>query len=82
MLIGCPREIKNQEYRVGLTPESAKELVKHDHEVWIESGAGIGIGATDEQYETAGAKIVDGPRPIFAPPCSPIRPAPPTSATC
>ncbi|OYX09302.1 MAG: hypothetical protein B7Z08_05780, partial [Sphingomonadales bacterium 32-68-7] len=43
MLIGCPREIKNQEYRVGLTPESAKELVKHGHAVWIESGAGLGI---------------------------------------
>ena len=35
MLIGCPREIKNQEYRVGLTPESAKELTNHGHEVWI-----------------------------------------------
>ena len=42
MLIGCPREIKNQEYRVGLTPETAKELVKHGHEVWIERGADLG----------------------------------------
>jgi len=58
MLIGCPREIKNQEYRVGLTPESAKELVRHGHEVWIESGAGLGIGATDDQYRAAGAEIV------------------------
>jgi len=58
MLIGCPREIKNQEYRVGLTPESAKELVRHGHEVWIESGAGVGIGADDAQYEAAGAEIV------------------------
>jgi alanine dehydrogenase len=66
MLIGCPREIKNQEYRVGLTPESAKELVKHGHEVWIESGAGLGIGATDAQYRAAGAEIVDGPGTIFA----------------
>jgi alanine dehydrogenase len=66
MLIGCPREIKNQEYRVGLTPESAKELVKHGHEVWIESGAGLGIGATDAQYRAAGAEIVDGPETIFA----------------
>jgi alanine dehydrogenase len=65
MLIGCPREIKNQEYRVGLTPESAKELVKHGHQVWIESGAGIGIGATDEQYRDAGARIVEGPEEIF-----------------
>src|SRR6187431_2793483 len=66
MLIGCPREIKNQEFRVGLTPESAKELHKHGHEVWIESGAGLGIGATDEQYRAAGAEIVDGPEKIFA----------------
>ena len=50
MLIGCPREIKNQEFRVGLTPESAKELTRHGHAVWIESGAGMGIGADDAQY--------------------------------
>ena len=56
MLIGCPREIKNQEYRVGLTPESAKELVRHGHTVWIESGAGLGIGADDGQYRSAGAR--------------------------
>ncbi|MEO6388212.1 MAG: alanine dehydrogenase [Croceibacterium sp.] len=66
MLIGCPREIKNQEYRVGLTPESAKELHKHGHQVWIESGAGLGIGATDDQYRAAGAEIVSGPEKIFA----------------
>ncbi len=66
MLIGCPREIKNQEYRVGLTPESAKELVKHGHEVWIESGAGAGIGADDAQYRGAGARIVESPESIFA----------------
>ena len=66
MLIGCPREIKNQEFRVGLTPESAKELVKHGHAVWIESGAGMGIGADDAQYRAAGAKIVEGPKEIFA----------------
>ncbi|RIV89748.1 alanine dehydrogenase [Aurantiacibacter xanthus] len=66
MRIGCPREIKNREYRVGLTPESAKELASHGHEVWIESGAGEGIGAHDAQYVAAGAKIVAGPEPIFA----------------
>jgi alanine dehydrogenase len=66
MLIGCPREIKNQEYRVGLTPESAKELHRHGHEVWIETGAGLGIGATDDQYGAAGAKIVEGPEAIFS----------------
>jgi alanine dehydrogenase len=66
MLIGSPREIKNREYRVGLTPESAKELHRHGHPVWIESGAGLGIGATDAQYRDAGAVIVDGPEKIFA----------------
>lgn len=66
MRVGCPKEIKNHEYRVGLTPESAKELVMQGHEVWIETQAGCGIDAADEQYVAAGAKIVDGPDAIFA----------------
>ena len=66
MRIGCPTEIKNREYRVGLAPESAKELVAHGHEVWIQSGAGAGIGAYDSEYKAGGATIVDGPDPIFA----------------
>ena len=65
MLIGCPREIKNREYRVGLTPESAKELHRHGHEVWIESRAGNGIGADDSEYRAGGARIVEGPEQIF-----------------
>ncbi len=66
MRIGCPREIKNHEYRVGLTPESARELTARGHEVWIETEAGCGIDASDEQYIAAGATIVAGPDPIFA----------------
>jgi len=66
MRIGTPREIKNNEFRVGLTPESVRELVAHENEVWVETGAGDGIGAGDDQYRAAGAKIVDGPEPIFA----------------
>lgn len=66
MRVGCPKEIKNHEYRVGLTPESARELVNHGHEVWIETGAGLGIDATDKQYLAAGAKVVEGADPIFA----------------
>src|SRR5690349_7867535 len=66
MRVGCPKEIKNHEYRVGLTPESAGELVHQGNEVWIEAGAGAGIGASDEEYRGKGAKIVDGPDPIFA----------------
>jgi alanine dehydrogenase len=66
MRIGCPREIKNREYRVGLTPESAKELVKHGHEVWVETEAGTGIGASDQEYEAAGAKIHPDPAILYA----------------
>ncbi len=66
MIVGCPREIKNHEYRVGLTPESAHELVAHGHEVWIESGAGEGIGASDADYEAAGAVVKSDAGAIFA----------------
>ena len=66
MRIGCPKEIKNREYRVGLTPESAKELVKHGHEVWVESGAGLGIGASDGEYKAAGAVVRDDAAALFA----------------
>ena len=66
MRIGCPREIKDHEYRVGLTPESVRELVAHGHEVWVEQGAGLGIGAGDNEYRAAKASIVEGPETIFA----------------
>ncbi len=65
MIIGCPREIKNHEYRVGLTPESTRELTAHGHRVLIESGAGLGIGATDDHYRTAGAEVVANAPTIF-----------------
>src|SRR3546814_403742 len=58
MIVGTPKEIKNHEYRVGLTPESARELVAHGHRVLVETGAGEGIGAHDRFYEEAGAQIV------------------------
>ena len=66
MRVGTVREIKNHEYRVGLTPESARELVAHGHEVWVESGAGLGIGADDGAYRQAGAVIQDSAAAIFA----------------
>ena len=66
MRIGTVREIKNNEFRVGLTPESARELAVHGHEVWVESGAGEGIGASDKDYEAAGAAITADEEPIFA----------------
>ncbi len=65
MRVGTVREIKNHEYRVGLTPESAKELVIHGHEVWVESGAGLGIGASDRDYEVAGAVIQPDAKTVF-----------------
>lgn len=65
MRIGTVREIKNHEYRVGLTPESVHELAAHGHEVWIETGAGLGIGADDAAYRAAGAVIQPGPAEIF-----------------
>jgi alanine dehydrogenase len=66
MLIGVPKEIKNHEYRVGLTPAAVKEFVHHSHQVWVETQAGHSIGFTDEQYTAAGAKIIDNAEMIFA----------------
>jgi alanine dehydrogenase len=66
MRIGVPKEIKDHEYRVGLTPQSVAELVHHGHEVLVERDAGIGSGLTDQEYVAAGAKIADGPLPVFA----------------
>lgn len=66
MRVGTVKEIKNHEYRVGLTPESARELVAHGHEVWVETGAGSGIGAADADYEAAGAQIKPAAADIFA----------------
>ncbi len=66
MRIGTVREIKNHEYRVGLTPESVRELVAHGHEVWVETGAGSGIGASDADYQAAGAAIQGAAADIFA----------------
>ena len=57
MLIGVPKEIKTQEYRVGLVPGSVRELVHHGHSVLVEAGAGLGIGFGDEAYAGAGAAI-------------------------
>lgn len=65
MRVGCPKEIKNHEYRVGLTPGAVREYVAHGHEVMIETKAGAGIGAEDDAYRAAGGKIVSSAREIF-----------------
>ncbi|RFB79870.1 alanine dehydrogenase [Methylovirgula sp. 4M-Z18] len=65
MLVGVPKEIKNNEYRVGLTPSSTHELVQHGHRVILEKGAGDGSGLNDEEYARAGAELVSTPEEIF-----------------
>jgi len=66
MLIGLPKEIKNHEYRVGLTPASVRELTHHGHQVLVQNGAGSGIGMSDEQYIAAGATLAADAASIFA----------------
>ncbi len=66
MLIGVPREIKPQEFRVGLTPESVAELVHHGHKVLVETQAGVGIGARDADYQAVGAQIAADAQTVFA----------------
>ncbi|MCA0871682.1 alanine dehydrogenase [Seohaeicola saemankumensis] len=66
MKIGCPKEIKPQEFRVGMTPNAAGEAVAHGHEVIVETGAGRGAGFEDADYIAAGAHILDSADEIFA----------------
>jgi alanine dehydrogenase len=66
MRIAVPTEIKNHEYRVGLTPASVRELVKHGHEVWVQAGAGAAIGLGDDRYRAAGAQIASDAAAAFA----------------
>ena len=65
MLIGLPKEIKNHEYRVGLTPMSVRELVANGHSVLVQTTAGEGIGESDEAYLAAGAKIAKSAEDVF-----------------
>ncbi len=66
MLIGVPKEIKDHEYRVGLTPPSVRELTSHKHKVIVEKNAGAGIGASEAEYQKAGAEIVATAEEVFA----------------
>src|SRR6201994_843930 len=66
MLIGVPREIKDNEFRVGMTPAVAAELIHHGHSVLVETSAGTGSGLTDDEYRAAGATIIDSASEIFA----------------
>ena len=66
MRIGVPKEIKIHEYRVGLMPPSVRELVQAGHAVTVQTGAGDGVGCSDEDYRKAGAQIA--PDAIGSPP--------------
>jgi len=65
MRIGCPKEIKNQEYRVGLTPAAAREAVAHGHEVLVETGAGLGAAFADADYAAAGAALAPDAATVY-----------------
>ncbi|MRG98690.1 alanine dehydrogenase [Xanthomonas sontii] len=66
MLVGVPKEIKNHEYRIGLTPSGVRELVLHGHQVLVQRGGGQSIGLTDAEYERAGARIAEDAASVFA----------------
>ena len=66
MRIGLPKEIKNHEYRVGLTPASVRELCAHGHSVLVQSGAGAAIGLSDASYQSAGATLAADAAEVFA----------------
>jgi alanine dehydrogenase len=66
MLVGVPKEIKDNEFRVGMTPAAVAELIHHGHRAIVEKGAGVGSGSPDDEYARAGAKLVDTPEEIFA----------------
>ena len=66
MIVGIPKEIKNHEYRIGMTPAGVRELVSRGHQVWVENNGGAGIGFDNASYEAAGAHIVASAEEIFA----------------
>ena len=65
MIIGCTKELKNHEYRVGLTPDNVHAYVSHGHVVYMEHDAGLGAGFKDEEYIAAGATILETPKEVF-----------------
>ena len=65
MIIGVPKEIKNHEYRVGLTPRSVKEFINHGHKVLVQTNAGVGIGASIMNMLDTGAEIISTAKEVF-----------------
>lgn len=66
MLIGIPKEIKNNESRVSVTPAGVKEFIRHRHQVFVQSTAGINSGFPDREYEEAGATILPAIEDVYA----------------
>jgi len=66
MIVGVPKEIKRDEYRVGMLPVGVEELTRRGHKVLVESGAGLGSGLTDQDYEKAGAEMIGGATEVFS----------------
>ncbi|WP_224996361.1 alanine dehydrogenase [Cesiribacter sp. SM1] len=66
MIIGVPKEIKNNENRVAMTPAGVQELVKFNHKVYVQASAGVGSGFSDEEYQSAGAEILPGIADVYA----------------
>lgn len=65
MLVGIPREVKNNEYRVAITPAGVNELVRSGHQVWVQAGAGLGSSIPDEDYRAAGARVADSAEQVW-----------------
>ena len=65
MIVGLPKEIKNNEHRVGLTPDSVSEISANGYDVFVETNCGQEIGFTNEKYEAAGAKILNSAAEVY-----------------
>ena len=85
MIIGVPKEIKNNENRVGMTPAGVAEMVKRGHRVYVQQTAGLGSGFADEEYKAAGAELLPSIEAVYAAAemivkvKEPIAPEPPSS---
>ena len=66
MIVGVPTEIKNQEYRVAMTPQGVPSLTREGHETLVQRGAGTGSGFSDEKYASSRAQLVDSPEAVYA----------------
>ena len=82
MIVGVPKEIKDLENRVSVTPGGAQEFVRHGHDVLVERGAGDGSGFADAEYERAGAVLIDTHEEVFARAAMIVKVKEPIAARC